>query len=180
MVSMTAKVVPYHLLGVCVIDIWGMEGLPATLDRILASNEPASEVLLVGPGSNYVLELFLSGGLAIVLCGSAIFGLTCRKFLVWAGQRSLFAGIWAECLTRALLAPRSNLGYVYERIPTLILVTALFIVVIHVATRRTAESSGSRAVVPGLRDDVYVRPHPVPTESRLGGHFLGGRILRPK
>jgi hypothetical protein len=180
MVSMTAKVVPYHLLGVCVIDIWGMEGLPATLDRILASNEPASEMLLVGPGSNYVLELFLSGGLAIVLCGSAIFGLTCRKFLVWAGQRSLFAGIWAECLTRALLAPRSNLGYVYERIPTLILVTALFIVVIHVATRRTAESNGSRAVVPGLRDDVYVRPHPVPTESRLGGHFLGGRILRPK
>jgi hypothetical protein len=138
MVSMTAKIVPYHLIGVCVIDVWGMKGLPATLDRVLASNEPGSEDLLIGPGSNYLLELYLSGGLLAVLCGSAIFGLTCRRFLVWAGRRSLFAGIWAECLTRALLAPRSNLGYVYERIPTLVLATAIVIIVVRLAKRNYA------------------------------------------
>ncbi len=138
MVSLTAKVVPYHLVGVCVIDVWGSKSLPATLDRILASNEPGSEDLLIGPGSNYLLELFLSGGFLAVLCGSTMFGLTCRKFLVWAGRRSLFAGIWAECLTRALLAPRSNLGYVYERIPTLVFATAVFIMVVRVAKRNYA------------------------------------------
>jgi hypothetical protein len=133
MVSMTAKVVPYRIMGVCVIDIWGMKDLPATLDRILASDDPISENLSVGPGSNYLLELLLSGGLGVLLCGSALFGYTCFKFMAWVGQRSLFAGIWAECLTRALLAPRSNLGYVYERIPTLVFATALFIVIVHIA-----------------------------------------------
>ena len=41
----------------------------------------------------------------------------------WSCSRSLFVGIWVECLTRALLAPRGNLGYVYERIPSLVLAT---------------------------------------------------------
>ena len=145
LVSMTAKVVPYHVMGVCVIDIWGMKDLPATLDRILTYNEPSSVDSLTGTGSNYLLELNLSGGFVSVLFGSAIFGLTCRKFLVWAGRRSLFAGIWAECLTRALLAPRSNLGYVYERIPTLVLATALVIIVSRIVVLRSPESDRSPA-----------------------------------
>jgi hypothetical protein len=148
MVSMTAKIVPYHIMGVCVIDIWGMKDLAATLDRILTYNEPSGEDSLAGTGSNYLLELNLSGGFVSVLCGSAIFGLTCRKFLVWVGRRSLFAGIWAECLTRALFAPRSNLGYVYERIPTLVLATALFIIVVRLVDLRSAElqeMSGEKA-----------------------------------
>jgi hypothetical protein len=148
MVSMTAKVVPYHVMGVCVIDIWGMKDLPATLDRILTYNEPSSVDSLTGTGSNYLLELNLSGGFVSVLFGSAIFGLTCRKFLVWAGRRSLFAGIWAECLTRALLAPRSNLGYVYERIPTLVLATALVIIVSRIVVLRSPESDRSPAGLP--------------------------------
>jgi hypothetical protein len=148
MVSMTAKVVPYHVMGVCVIDIWGMKDLPATLDRILTYNEPSSVNSLTGTGSNYLLELNLSGGFVSVLFGSAIFGLTCRKFLVWAGRRSLFAGIWAECLTRALLAPRSNLGYVYERIPTLVLATALVIIVSRIVVLRSPESDRSPAGLP--------------------------------
>ena len=58
-----------------------------------------------------------------MILGSIIFGLTCRKFVEWIGYRSLYAGIWAECLSRALLAPRGSLGYVYERIPSLVLAT---------------------------------------------------------
>jgi hypothetical protein len=148
MVSMTAKVVPYHIMGVCVIDLWGMKDLPATLDRILTYNEPGSVDSLTGTGSNYLLELNLSGGFVSVLLGSAIFGLTCRKFIVWAGRRSLFAGIWAECLTRALLAPRSDLGYVYERIPTLVLATALVVIVGRIVDLRSAEIDRSPAGLP--------------------------------
>jgi hypothetical protein len=129
-VSMTAKVFPYSATGMCVIDIWGMKKLPATLDRILAYNEPGSEVLLVGPGSNYLLELYLSGGIFTLLAGAAFFGFSCRRFVAWIGRRSLFSGIWAECLTRALLAPRSNLGYVYERIPSLVLATLLVVLIV--------------------------------------------------
>jgi hypothetical protein len=132
LVSMTAKVVPYHALKVCTVDIWGERGLPATLDRILAAHQAEldgvpSVDFLVGPGSNYLLELYLSGGLVVLIGGSALFGYVCRSLVNWTGQGSLFAGIWAVCLTRALLAPRSNLGYVFELVPGLILATALFI-----------------------------------------------------
>ena len=96
LVSMSAKIVPYHLMGVCVIDVWGMKSLPATLDRILAYNEPGSVDSLTGPGSNYILELYVTGGFAAVLLGSAIFGFTCRRFLAWTGCRSLFVGVWAN------------------------------------------------------------------------------------
>jgi hypothetical protein len=133
-VSMTAKLIPYSAIGVCTIDIWGMKNLPATLDRILSANVPGADVLLIGPGSNFLLELDLSGGIVVVLAGTAFFGFSCRRFVAWIGKRSLFSGIWAECLTRALLAPRSNLGYVYERIPTLVL-TTLFVVFLVGAAR---------------------------------------------
>jgi hypothetical protein len=141
LVSMTAKIIPYHAIGVCVIDLWGMKNLPATLDRLLAYNEPGTEVLLVGPGSNFLLELSLSGGLIAVISGSVLFGICCRRFIAGIGTRSLFAGIWAECLTRALLAPRSNLGYIFERIPTLILAT-LFVVLL-VWTARLLRTEGA-------------------------------------
>jgi hypothetical protein len=74
--------------------------------------------------------LYVTGGLFAVYFGSVLFGFTCRSFLAWCGKRSLFAGIWAECLTRALLAPRGNLGYVYERIPSLVLATWLVVLVV--------------------------------------------------
>jgi hypothetical protein len=134
LVSLTAKLFPYHLLGVCTIDVWRSAGLPATLDRILAYNEPGSAILLTGPGSNYLLELSLGGGLPALFIGSVLFGLACSRFVVWSGRCSLFAGIWAECLTRALLAPRGNLGYVFERIPSLVLAT-LFVLVCIAAWR---------------------------------------------
>jgi hypothetical protein len=134
LVSMTAKLIPYSLMGVCTIDIWGRKGLPATIDRILAFNDPALEGTMEGPGGNYLLELYLSGGLAMIAIGSAFFGFTNRCFIAWISRRSIFAGIWAECLSRSLFAPRSTLGYVYERIPSLALATGL-VVVIAIAAR---------------------------------------------
>ena len=83
-----------------------------------------------GPGSNYLLDLELFGGLCAVFAGTAFFGFSCRRFLTWIGRRSPYAGIWAECLTRALFAPRGNLGYVYERVPSLVLTTWLVILAV--------------------------------------------------
>ncbi len=78
---------------------------------------------MAGVGSNYMLELYLTGGLTAVFIGSVFLGFSCRSFIALISCRSIYAGIWAECLTRALFAPRGNLGYIYERIPSLILAT---------------------------------------------------------
>jgi hypothetical protein len=127
LVSMTAKLIPYGLLDVCTMEIYGSKSMPATLDRILTKNDPANEGSLRGTGSNYLLELYLTGGWTALSFGSVLFGFTSRCFVCAIGKRSLFAGVWAECLSRALFAPRSTLGYVYERIPTLVSATLLMI-----------------------------------------------------
>lgn len=130
-VSLTAKIIPYGQLHVCTIDIWGVRSLPATLDRLLAFQEIGYSDLLVGPGSNYLLELHLTGGFGAIVLGSILFGFSCKWFVYSLAMRSAFVGIWAECLTRALFAPRSNIGYVFERIPSLLAAT---VIVMFVAT----------------------------------------------
>jgi hypothetical protein len=105
--------------------------MPATLDRILTVNDPTTfEGTVAGTGSNYLLDLYLFSGMIAVFAGSAVFGFSCRRFVGWIGKRSLFSGIWAECLTRALMAPRGSLGYVYERIPSLVLATVLVVFIV--------------------------------------------------
>jgi hypothetical protein len=129
LVSLTAKLIPYEMLGICTIDIWGQTGLPATLDRLLAYQEIGNANLLTGPGSNFLLELYVTGGIAAILAGSFLFGCCCKflcQFLVIPG---VFGAIWLECLTRALFAPRSNLGYVFERIPSLFLATLVLVAI---------------------------------------------------
>jgi hypothetical protein len=128
LVSLTAKTIPYGMLGVCVLDLGTKKNVPASLDYILTINDPINRNgIASGTGSNYLLELYLFGGLPAVYVGSALFGFSSRRFVGWIGMRSLFCGIWAECLTRALFAPRGDLGYVYERIPSLILTTLLVV-----------------------------------------------------
>jgi hypothetical protein len=119
LVSLTAKAIPYSILKVCTIDLGDDKDLPATTDRLLTKRY--TDDPMAGTGSIYLLELFLTGGIPAILVGSTIFGFTCRRFVQFIGHRSLYAGIWAECLSRAWYAPRGNLGYVYERIPSLIL-----------------------------------------------------------
>ncbi|MGA3081064.1 MAG: hypothetical protein ABSD44_06745 [Terracidiphilus sp.] len=130
-VSLTAKVIPWGVLGVCTIDSGGLKDMPATLARILTNNDPLSfHGTVAGSGTLYLLELYVTGGMIAVYAGSALFGFSCRLFVGWLNKRSLFSGIWAECLTRALVAPRGNLSYVYERIPSLLLATMLVILTV--------------------------------------------------
>jgi hypothetical protein len=131
LVSLTAKTIPYGLMNLCVMDFAGLKNMPATAGRIITVNAPSSfEGTAAGTGSNFLLELYPLGGIPAVMAGTAVFGFSCRRFLLWIGRRSLFAGIWAECLTRALFAPRGELGYVYERIPSLIAATLCVVLIV--------------------------------------------------
>jgi hypothetical protein len=121
LVSLTAKVIPYPLLGICTVDLGENKNMTAALDRLLAKEYTGD--IMAGTGGNYLLELYLTGGVAAILIGSVIFGFTCRRFVELIGHPSLYAGIWAECLSRALFAPRQTVGYVYERIPSLLVAT---------------------------------------------------------
>jgi hypothetical protein len=125
LVSMTEKVFPYSFFGICTIDVGNVKGTPAVLSSLLTKQD--SDNLALGTGSIYLLELYLSGGVAAIVIGSVLFGASCRWFVRNLGGRSLFSGIWAECLVRALFAPRGNLGYVYERIPSLLIATAVVV-----------------------------------------------------
>ncbi len=121
LVSLTAKTIPYPLLGVCTTDVGEDRGITATVDRLLTREY--SDDLRAGSGGNYLLELYLTGGVPAIIIGSILFGLSCRVFVVLLDHRSLYAGIWAECLSRALFAPRGTLGATFDRIPTLLLAT---------------------------------------------------------
>jgi len=87
LVSMTAKTIPYDLLGVCVLDFAGLKNMPATAGRIITVNEPGTlNGTVAGSGSNYLIELYLFGGLTAVFAGSALFGFSCRRFVGWIGK----------------------------------------------------------------------------------------------
>ncbi len=127
LVSLTAKVIPYPLLGICTVDLGENKNMTAALDRLLAKEYTGD--IMAGTGGNYLLELYLTGGIAAILIGSVVFGFTCRRFVEMIGHPSLYAGIWAECLSRALFAPRQTVGYVYERIPSLVLATLVVVAI---------------------------------------------------
>jgi hypothetical protein len=121
LVSMTERVVPYNALGVCTIQVGSVKGVPETVDNLLTRQD--SNNLMTGTGSIYVFGLYMAGGVPGIIVGSFLFGMCCRWWVERLGHASLFAGIWAECLVRSLFAPRGSLGYVFQRIPSLILAT---------------------------------------------------------
>lgn len=148
LVSLTAKIVPYRHLGVCTIDYEGFRGKPATLERILTVNQVGSATDTgAGTGSNYMLELYLSGGMAVLIFGSIIFGYISKLMVYSLVNRSAFTGIWAMCLSRALFAPRGNLGYVFELVPGYVLATlvaVLFGMTIYAANQKRRSATGRK------------------------------------
>jgi hypothetical protein len=168
LVGMTAKVIPYGQLDICVLESFaGKKRMPATISRILTFNDPLTFLgTQSGTGGNYLLELYLLGGLAAVYAGSALFGFICRQFVSWIGIRSLFSGIWAECLTRALFAPRGEFTYVFERIPSLVLTTLFVVLIVWVGRLMRKEVSGqacasygklSTAIMKDLNREILTR-----------------------
>jgi hypothetical protein len=150
-VSLTAKVIPYGMIGACTIDVFGATNLPATLGRILTHNYVQSDSSLFGTGSNYLLELYVTGGPAALVIGSLVFGFVISKFVVHLGRRSLYSGIFASCLPRALFAPRGDISYVFEWIPVLMLITVALLaaVKINALFRYSATTSQSTSAATG-------------------------------
>jgi hypothetical protein len=124
LVSLTGKLIPYALLHLCTVRLFGHE-MAANLDRdvsyeMVGEGDPAD---IEGTGTSYLLELYVSGGITALVIGSLLFGFACKHLAISMAERSVFSGIWAECLMRAILAPRGMLGYVFEKVPVLVLAT---------------------------------------------------------
>jgi hypothetical protein len=138
LVSLTGKVVPYALLHVCAITLSGMGAsdnvdteFAANLDRVVTYEVNGADGSMSngGTGTSYLLELYLTAGLTGVVLGSFAFGAVCKVLANSLTARSLFSGIWAECLMRAVFSPRGMLGYVFEKVPGLLLATVLVVLI---------------------------------------------------
>jgi hypothetical protein len=139
LISLTAKTIPYSALHLCTINVGDVKFAPADLGSLLT--QKYSNNFMKGTGCIYLLELYLIAGLFGVYVGSFLFGYSCRWFVLKTSYRSIFVGIWAECLSRAIFAPRAELGYVYERIPSLLMATLLFGVICQSLKSRVNERS---------------------------------------
>jgi hypothetical protein len=138
LVSLTGKLVPYALLHVCTITLSGMGAsanvdteFAANLDRVVTYEVNGADGSMSngGTGTSYLLELYLTAGLTGVVLGSFAFGAVCKFLANSLAARSLFSGIWAECLMRAVFSPRGMLGYVFEKVPGLLLATMLVVLI---------------------------------------------------
>jgi hypothetical protein len=138
LISLTGKVIPYALLHVCTVTLSGVwtdtnvnTEWAANIDRLVTYDLNGSDGSMDegGTGTSYVLELYLTAGLTGVLLGSFLFGAACKFFTTSMAARSLFSGIWAECLLRAIFSPRGNLGYVFEKVPVLLVATLLVVLI---------------------------------------------------
>jgi hypothetical protein len=134
LVSLTGKVIPYTFLHVCTISLSGAGAATeqaANLDRVVTYEVNGSDGSMYdgGQGTSYLLELYVTGGLTGVVLGSFAFGAVCKLLTNAIVARSLFSGIWAECLMRAVFSPRGMLGYVFEKVPALLLLTMLVMLI---------------------------------------------------
>lgn len=133
-VSVTAWLIPYKLIGECVLDIWQAEDRPATLDRIFAFIELGPKrafETLYGPGSVYILELYFSFGesLIMVYLGSFVMGSIAGISFTRIRNKSIFGVAYLEILFKILFMPRSNVGQVFEKaIPFAIAVMILALI----------------------------------------------------
>jgi len=134
LVSLTEYIIPYRTLGWCTVPFAG------TI-RVADSNGLTTYMIngnglsRGGTGATFILDLYWFGGILAVGIGSAVMGFTCRFFVESMGSRTIFNGIWAECLMRSLMAIRGTYGFVYERIPALVLTAIFCALIIRAALR---------------------------------------------
>lgn len=143
MVSLTDKIIPYTALQACTLRLYGRE-VSANLDRLVTYEIGGDRAEFEGgTGTSYLLELYLTGRMPAVVFGSLVFGFISRLFTMSLAGRSVFSGIWAECLMRAIFAPRSMLGYVFEKIPVLVFATTCVVLVTFLFSHNAESQSQS-------------------------------------
>ncbi|MDR5751969.1 MULTISPECIES: hypothetical protein [unclassified Caballeronia] len=111
------------------IDIWGEQGAPLTLDRAFASLEGIGFYSLTGPGSVYVADLLVVGGVGALVVGSIVIGL----FLALAGAiyrlPVLYSIALFDIVSKIVFLPRTSFTYLIDRIVILTLICAAMLYV---------------------------------------------------
>lgn len=130
------------------IDVWGIEGAVATLDRVLSNYEnQGRQDVFFGTGSNYLHELFIDFGWIGVILGSFIVGLV-AAYMEYRGVKSLlFRFLWLSLLTSFLFLPRSNVGYFTEKLPLYLcfyLIAILAVKVLDASARTVREKARAK------------------------------------
>jgi hypothetical protein len=98
------------------IDIWGQEGAPLTLDRAFAELEGIGFYSLTGPGSVYVADLLVLGGLGMLIAGSIVIGalLACTRSLYRLPV--LLSLALFDIFSKVVFLPRTSFTYLIDRI----------------------------------------------------------------
>jgi len=104
------------------IDIWGQEGAPLTLDRAFAELEGIGFYSLTGPGSVYVADLLVLGGMAALVAGSIVIGglLACARSLYRLPV--LLSLALFDIVSKIVFLPRTSFTYLIDRIAVLTLI----------------------------------------------------------
>jgi hypothetical protein len=104
------------------IDIWGQEGAPLTLDRAFAELEGIGFYSLTGPGSVYVADLLVLGGMGMLVAGSIVIGilLACTRSLYRLPV--LISLALFDIFSKVVFLPRTSFTYLIDRIVVLTII----------------------------------------------------------
>lgn len=109
------------------IDIWGQEGAPLTLDRAFAALEGVGFYSLTGPGSVYVADLLVLGGLPVLIAGSIVIGafLALTRFVYRLNPLASLALF--DIASKIVFLPRTSFTYLIDRIVVLTVICAVLL-----------------------------------------------------
>jgi hypothetical protein len=109
------------------IDIWGQEGAPLTLDRAFAALEGIGFYSLTGPGSVYVADLLVLGGVIALVAGSVVIGgfLALTRFIYRLNP--LFSLALFDITSKIIFLPRTSFTYLVDRIAVLTTICAVLL-----------------------------------------------------
>lgn len=130
------KTFPFLAPSDYIVTVWGRSDMVATLDRVITLSIYGSNPSeFFGTASNYVFEWYLSFGVVGVIVGSLIVGRIARYLDNAALNSSLGTFLFMELYPRIFLLPRSNFGYLIERVLWLCIIYAILVTILGSITR---------------------------------------------
>ncbi len=109
------------------IDIWGQEGAPLTLDRAFAALEGIGFYSLTGPGSVYVADLLVLGGMGALLAGSIVIGALLAFARNLYRMPALISLALFDIVSKIIFLPRTSFTYLIDRIAVLTIISAVML-----------------------------------------------------
>ena len=109
------------------IDIWGQEGAPLTLDRAFAALEGIGFYSLTGPGSVYVADLLVLGGMGALLAGSVVIGALLALARNLYRLPALISLALFDIVSKVVFLPRTSFTYLIDRIAVLTMISAVML-----------------------------------------------------